>query len=203
MRSPEVRLVAKKLASLALERHQQNGRLKVRQREQLRRTLVAAAEVLGWETLNTGNQDPVIEAAKDMAKLARNGTKALEQDLIDEVTVKKAETTTLKGVAKQLHKLSKDKKIEYPVEMSYEHTAKTPGQGLVTKTAELVLKEPGEAESAALDIEKRLPRWGDLKDEMLEELKRQQDQLDDMRSGLPGFVEAYRGLLAEVFAILH
>lgn len=203
MRTPEVRAVARNLASLALERHTQNGRLLIRQREELRRALVTAAELLGWEVLNTGDRDPVIEAAKDMAKLARSGTTALEKDLAEEVAVKKAEATQLKSVAKSLHKLSKDKKVEYPSEMSYQHTAKTPGQGLVTKTPELVLKDAGEAESAALDIEKRLPRWTDLKDEMVEDLKRKQAQLDDMRSGLPGFVESSRNLLSEVFAILH
>ena len=153
--------------------------------------------------MNTGNQDPVAAASKEMAKLARNGTRALEKDLADEVAVKKAEITQLKAMAKQLHKLSKDKKAEYPVEISYSHTAKTPGQGLVTKTPELVIKDAGDAESAALDIEKRLPRWGDLKDEMLEELKRRQAELDDMRRGLSGFVDSSKRLLAEVFAILH
>lgn len=202
MRSEEAREVAGTIARLAFERHQQDGRLKVRQREQLRRALVAAAGVMGWEKNPVGNDDPVDLAARDMLKLARLGAKNMAQDMADSIARKKAEAKELKKVAKELLKLAKDKKTEYPVQMTYEYTAKGPTRGLVTKEAELELEAPSDAEDAAATIEKKLERWTDLKDQMAGEMKQTAGQIDEMAKGLPEFVDASRVLIGEVFAIL-
>jgi len=177
--------------------------LKVRQREQLRRTLVMAGGLLAWDILPNGTADPVEEASKHVKKLARDGTRAIAKDLADETADKRAETKQIKGVAKALLKLAKDRKTEYPAEVIYVHTTKNPAQGLVTKTETLTLNDAGEAEDAAANLEKRLPRSSDLKDQMLVELKQKQKVLDEMKAGLPEFVDSSKPLLGEVFAILH
>ena len=202
LRSPEVKQVARDIAVLALERHKQELRFKVRQREQLRRALVKAAEMLQWDTNGIESDDPVEVASKDVMKLVRAGQKQLAKELEDEVAEKKAEAQQLKKVAKTLLKAAKDKKTEWPYMLTYNYTAKGPTQGLVTKVAELELEEPQNAEDAAATIEKKLPRWTDLKDQMVVELKKKQAVLEEMRKGLPEFVDSSKGLLSEVFAIL-
>ena len=195
--------VSRRLASLALARHEQEGRLRVRQREQLRRALFSAGESLGWESLTAGEADPVEGASKDVARLTRNGTRSLMRDLDNEITAKKREMTQLKAVAKSIQKLAKDGATTYPAEVTYTHTARGSTTGYVTKTETLVLADAAEAEGAAAKIEKKMDAWAKLREEMLKDLKRRQQQLDELKGTVTEFVSSSEGLLVEVFAVLH
>jgi hypothetical protein len=199
---PELDTASRKMASLALEKLRQEGTLKVRQLEQLRRALAAAADALEWDLIPGTKMDRAAAAAQDMAKLADVGADSLERDLADLLDGKKAEVTQLKKVAKALHALAADSSTSYPAEIEYSHTARNGSRGLFTKVASLVLNDAGEAVSAAAAIEKRLDNYAKLRDEMLIELKLKQRQITEMRRGLPGFVESSNGIVVDVLATL-
>lgn len=178
----------------------QDGHLRVRQREQLRRAFAAAAEFLSWTMIT---EDPVEIANADVVKLARSGARALTRELADELAAKKSEITALKKSQKALQKLADSGDFTEPIETSYTHTVRKPSRGLVTRTEELVLTEPQEALDAVNTIEKRMEAWTKLREEMLVELKKQQERLEEMKRNLPDFVDSSMGLVREVFAILH
>ena len=113
------------------------------------------------------------------------------------------EIRTLKASAKQILKLAKDKKTEYPTEVTYVHTARDAVEGLITKVEVVTVEEASEAEAAAMNIEKRLESWGKLKDQMVDELKQRRVRVEDMKNHVNAFVDMSRGLLVEVFAILQ
>ena len=165
--SPEAREIGKKLASLAQDWVNQEGHLRVRQREQLRRALAEAAELFSWTTITS---DPVNTAIKDVAKLTKSGTTSRTRELADEVASKKTEIAQLKKTISSLQKLAKNGKFEEPVEVAYSRTARE-GQGLGTKTETLTLANADEATDAAASIEKNLESWGKLREQMVEDLK--------------------------------
>ena len=74
---------------------------------------------------------------------------------------------------------------------------------LVTKTEELTFADAEEAERAARTIENKLDSWERLRAQMLEDLKRRQEQLEELKERLAAFTESFRGLVVEVFAILY
>jgi hypothetical protein len=156
-RSPEARQVSRDLAEMALAWVAQDGHLRVRQREQLRRALAAAAEFLSWTTL-TGDSTEI--ASGDALKLARAGARILTKELADELAAKKAEITVLKRSQKALQKLADEGDFTEPIETTYTHTVRKPSRGLVTRTEELTLTEPQEALDAVNAIEKRMEAWG-------------------------------------------
>ncbi len=198
-RSEVARPVARKLASLALSWDEQDEALGVREREQLRRTLADAAEWLEWTALRN---DRIDRAIKDMKTLAEAGARSIAKDLEDELAEKKSETTRLKKTAKSFHKLADSADFEAPIEVTYSRTARR-ADGLVTITETLMLADAEEAEKAARKIERKLGSWDNLRAQMLEDLKRRQEQLEATRNRIAAFAESYRGLVGEVFAILH
>jgi hypothetical protein len=187
------------LATLAKAWAIQDGRLRVRQREQLRRALAAAAECLGWGMII---DDAVETATRDVAKLTKAGTRALTRDLADELASKKTEMSQLEKVSSSMHKLAEKNAFVDPVEVSYSRTARE-ADHLVTKTESVTLTDAQEAEDAAQMIEKKMTSWGKLREEMVEDLKREQRQLDELEDSLPGFVESSKGTVREVFATLY
>ncbi len=195
--------VSRKLASLALAKYEQKGRFRVRQREQFRRALLTAGEALGWELLIVGEQSPVEKASEDLAKLTRKGTRSLIRDLTDEITAKRTEVPRLRATAKSMQKLAEDRSTEYPVEITYLRSAKDAVEGFVTKTETLVLNDAGEAEAAATKMENKIDSWARIREDMLEDLKQQRSQLEEMSGTLSEFVRASKPMLREVLAIVH
>ncbi len=202
MKSPELDGAGREMASLALERLRQDGRLRVRQREQLRRALSTAADALGWPSAPGSDTDKIKAATKDMAKLADGGARSLEQDLVELLAEKKTEMQRLEKVAQEIQELAADAKTSYPAVIEYSHTARDGSRGLVTKTETLTLNDADEALSAAASIEKRLESFAKLRDQMIEDLKHRQRQVAEMREELPSFVASSNALVAEVIATL-
>lgn len=200
---PDLDDVSKALASLALARMKQDGSLRVRQREQLRRALAKAGDGLGWVTLRGGLVDRVKRATKDVTALADAGTQALEGELAAAVADKKREIAELSQVAASVQSLATDAEASFPAEVEYSHTARTGTRLLITKTETLTLADRDEALSAAATLEKRIEGWAKLRDQMLEELKDRQRQLRELKGTLSGFVDSSQGLVGEVLATLY
>ena len=201
-KNPELNETGRMLASLALERLRQDGSLVIRQREQLRRALATAGEVLDWSIIPGERSDRAAAVKKDVAALAEFGAETLEQDLAQQLKDKKAEIKTLEKVTEQLRALADDADTEYPAEVEYAHTGRDAHRRLVTKIEVLTLKDADEATSAADSIEKKLENYAKLRDEMLEDLKQERRQLGKMREGLGKFVADSNGLVLEVLATL-
>ncbi len=200
--SPELNAASRRMATLALERLRQEGTLKVRQREQLRRALAAAAAALEWSLIPGAKTARVAVVTRDMATLADAGADLLERDLADQLEAKKAEMQQLKKMARSLHALAADKATAYPMEIEYSHTARNGSRGLFTKIENVTLNEAGDATSAAAAIEKRIDSYTKLRDEMLIDLKQKQRLVAEMRVELPEFVEWSNGLILDVMATL-
>ncbi len=201
-KNEELSQTGRMLASLALERLRQDGSLVIRQREQLRRALATAGEVLDWNIIPGERSDRAAVVKKDVKALAEFGAETLEQDLARQLKEKKAEIKVLEEVTAQLRALAEDEDTEYPAQIEYAHTGRDAHRRLVTKTEELVLKDADEASSAADKIEKKLENYAKLRDEMLEDLKHERRQLGKMREGLGKFVADSNGLVLEVLATL-
>jgi hypothetical protein len=200
--SPELNETARQLASLALEMLQQDGTLAVRQREQVRRALVLAADALQWSAIPGSRTDRMAAAKKDVAALAEAGAYSLERDIADLLHEKKSEIRQLEQIAKSVHAMATAPDASYPAEVEYSHTARDGSRSLVTRTKTLVMGDADEAFSAAASLEKRMEGSAKLRDLMLVELKQRRHQVRQMRRGLPGFVEWSNGLVAEVLSSL-
>ncbi|NNF27008.1 MAG: hypothetical protein HKN73_07310 [Gemmatimonadetes bacterium] len=187
------------MARLALEWEKQSGKLKVRQREQLRRALTVAANILSWEGASEKELDAI---TRDITKLARAGTRAIRRDLERETKIKRKEIDLLKAAVKTLRKVAEDAESDYPVEFSYSYTARSPARGLVTKTEPLTLADADEAGAAADNVEKRTETWDKLRLEMIEELKVREKQWADLSGSLSSFAKAAQGTVKEILAIL-
>jgi hypothetical protein len=198
--SPELNEVSRALASLALARMRQDGSLKVRQREQLRRALATAADAMGWVAMGGETPDRVKRATRDVTALADAGASALEGDLADEVAGKKSELEELERVTRSVQMLAMDAHASFPAEVEFSHTARHGTRHLVTKTETLTLSDADEAQNAVATLEKRMESWAKLRDQMLEELKDKQRQIQDMKATLASFVDASQGLVGEVLA---
>ncbi|NNF14127.1 MAG: hypothetical protein HKN72_12935 [Gemmatimonadetes bacterium] len=201
-RSPEMKRVTVELAALAVARVKQKGRLKVRQKEQLRRAIARAGETLGWSTKAPFKSDPVGEMSKEVAKLVRNGARRMKRDIGQELEEKGSEIAELKKVVKAVEKLAADPEA-FPTEVTFQHTARHASQGLVTKTETLELEDKDEATKAAKRMKKRIKRWSRYRDQMLEELEMEREYLKTTTSNLKEFVDTSRPVLGEVLATMH
>ena len=201
-KNPELNETGRTLASLALERLRQDGSLVVRQREQLRRALATAGEVLDWSVIPGERSDRAAAVKKDVAALADFGAETLEQDLAQQLKDKKAEIQVLEEVTSKLRELAANGDAEYPAEVAYAHTGRDAHRRLVTKTETLTLADAAEATKAADTLEKKLEGYAKLRDEMLEDLKQERRRIGEMREELGSFVAASNGLVLEVLATL-
>lgn len=195
--------MACELASIALVRMQQDGRLSVRQREGLRRAFAATAGLYGWATLEAGGHEPIEAATRDLMTLAERGARFMDGQLAAELAEKKAETSRLKQVAKTISKLAEEGDFDEPVEVPYCHTAKEGSQRWVTKVAKLTLTNSVEAHEAVRGLEKNMDGWEKLRVEMVSELKGKQRELAEMRKTLPSLLQSSRELLSEVLAVVQ
>lgn len=194
--------VTGELAAIAVARVKQQGRLKVRQREQLRRAIARAGETLGWAATAPFKSDPVAELSKDVAKLVRKGARRMKRNVRHELAEKEAEISQLKEVVATVEELA-DNPDSLPAEITYSHTARHASQGLVTKTETLVLEDEDEARKAAKKMKKRIKRWRKYRDQMLEQLEEERQYLTTTTSSLSEFVDSSRGVVGEVLATMH
>jgi hypothetical protein len=191
----------RQIASLALDRRRQNGSLGVRQHELLRRTLAFSGKALGWDLLPGSSADRLRAAKKDVAKLAEAGVDLLRRDLAETLARKKTEIASLKRVAAVIRRLAVDVNAAYPAEVTIAFTARSGLGRLVTRTEALVLGDGAEASRVAGDLERRESDRTRLRDQMVQELKQGQRQLNEMMKELPAFVESVEQLVAEVLAM--
>lgn len=200
--NPELDSASRMMASLALQQLRQEGALRVRQREQLHRALATAADAMDWTTIPGSNSDRVAAATKDMTRLTEAGAEALERDVLALLDEKKGEVAQLKAVVKTVKALADDDEATYPAEISYSHTARNGSQGLYTKIETLTVAGASEAVSAAAALEKKLDRFGRLRDEMLVEMKVRKKQIEEMRRTVAGFVDSSNSIVLDVLATL-
>jgi len=202
LRTAHMREISQNLAELGLLKVQMGEPLNVRRRESVRRTLAEAGKAAGWSDVAALSDDPVEVAAKDVKKMLQSGVRALTKQVEDEVAEKKAEAKELEKLVRSVHKLAKAKSTEYPAEIVYSRTVKSPGEGLITKTETLTVADSDEALKAAENVERSLPRWVSLRDDMLEDLKRKRENLDRLSAALSDLVDSWRGLLKEVLVTM-
>jgi hypothetical protein len=201
-RSAEVKEIGRSLAALGLVRINKGEKLNVRRVEKLRRALAEAGQPLRWSEVAALSDNPIDVAAGDVKKLVRSGARSLERSVADELKEIKGEIKRLEKVAASLRKLAEDPKVEYPTEVTYTRTAKAAGEGFIEKTEELVLNDPEEVLKAAARIEKSLPNWTKVRDEVVADLKRRQDTIDTLKGDLSDLVESWRGVLKEVLVTM-
>lgn len=139
----------------------------------------------------------------DVQRLTRAGIRAIEKDLESELLEKRREIRQLESAIETLSELAEGDPSVFPTEVAYTYTA-TRGKGeYVTKEEELLLEDPGSAEAAAKRLEKRLGRFGRLRDQMVERLKHRRKTVREAKSELKDFVHGTDGLVSEVLATLH
>ncbi len=191
------------MADLALTRTTQGGRLNVRQRESLRRALIEAGTALLWNEMALRGENSLDVIADDLAKLTKSGVRVIEREIEDELKMKRSELKQLQKVADQARKVAEAKDPKLPTEITYLHTARAAAQGLITKEVVVEVTTKDEAQSCADGIEKSLGRWENLRDQMVDELKKKNAQLSTLNDSIADFVQAQRSLIREVVAILH
>lgn len=194
--------VTGELAAIAVARVKQQGRLKVRQREQLRRAIERAGETLGWAATAPFKSDPVADLSKEVAKLVRKGARRMKRDVRHELEEKESEIAELRKVVKAVEELAADPDA-FPTEVSYQHTARHASQGLVTKTETLELEDAEAALKAAKKMQKRIKRWTKYRDQMLEQLEQERQYLKTTTKNLSEFVDTSRPVVGEVLATMH
>jgi hypothetical protein len=194
--------VSRRLGKLAVARYKQAGQFRVRQREQLRRALHTAGESLEWDVLTLDETAGTDEVIADIRRLTQAGLRQLERDLEAEIAEKRAEVKQLEKTVNVLSELAEADDEAFPQEIEYHFTAKRNKTELVTRTEELVVEDPSEAEKKAGKIEKRLGRFGRLRDEMIIHLKKRQKTLAEAKSELRSFVRGTGGVVDEVLMTL-
>jgi TPR repeat protein len=202
-RSPEMLEVSRQLATVALARVEQDGHLSVRQREQLRRALSTAGDMLGWIRRAAGSKDSVSEVGKDVLKMAKVGAKAMAQDLAADLASKRTEMDQVMEAAAAARELAEDPDATYPTEMTYYFTARNASQVLVTKTETIEAYDAKEALSASESIERNIAGRQKLADLMVLDLEAKQGQIEVMTRTLPDFVKFSHQLLREVLVTLQ
>lgn len=197
-----MREITRSLAKLSVRRVKKAEALNVRRREQVRRALAMAGEELGWAQVVALRDDPLEVAARDVKEMLRTGLRSLKQVLRRETAKKEAEGELLEEVLETVRALAEDPDSEYPVEITYTHTARDGGQGFVTKTETVEVGDPEEAKAAAKKIEQSLPTWSKYQQEMLEDLHRRRQSLDEASRNLSDVLDSWNGLFREVLVTL-
>jgi hypothetical protein len=198
--SPELNDVSCQLALLALA--QEDSPLGVRQREQLRRALATAGDALGWTAAMSSNGSSVADLRADVMAMAESGAKSLGRDLAEQLVNKKVEVAQLNKVIVEVRASAADESTVYPLDITFSHTVRDAYQELITKTETRVANDSDEAMAAAASIERSLPSWTKLADQMIIDLKKRQRQLETVTRSLPDFVQSSQDLLGEVVANL-
>lgn len=146
--------------------------------------------------------DPIDAVAKDVKKMMRSGVRSLKRGIADELAEKRAEVKRLEKVVKEIHALSEDPNVEYPAQITITRTARSHDRGLVTKTETLEFENAKEAKKGAEKIERSLPKWDKLREQMLDDLKQRRKSLGELSENLSETVESWRGLLRDVLVTM-
>ena len=203
LRSQEMRDISRGLATLGHIRLQKGSPLNVRQREQVRRTLAEAGESLGWSEVAARDQDPVKAVSKDVRKMLRKGVKSLSRGVANDLVSTEAEVELLEELVDALRALSETPDALFPVEFTYSRPARDHGSGgFMTRKETLVLNNAEEAGKAALKIEKALPRWHNLREQMVADLRQHEASLAEVNSNLTFLIDGWRRLLGEVLVTM-
>ena len=197
-----MREITRCLANLSVRRVKKAEALNVRRREQVRRALRLAGEELGWAQVVALRDDPLEVAARDVQQMLRSGLRSLKQVVSRETAKKEAEGERLEEVLETVRTLAEDPDLEYPVEITYTRTAKDAGQGFVTKTETIEVGDPEEAKTAAKKMEESLPLWAKYRQEMLEDLHRRRQSLDEASRHVADVIDSWKGLFREVLVTL-
>lgn len=192
-----------RLGALMVAMYRQDGQLLIRQEEQVRRTLLEVAEALDWAELEGEVAEPVEETLQDVRRLVRSGLKSLEAELDATMAEKRREIQELKKAATQLNRLSEQSTEDLPDGFTYRYSAASSQGDYVTKTEELTFESPQDAADAAANIEKRLDRWTTLRDDMMDDLKRQRAVVGEARDEIQVFMSLAHVLCREVLEVLH
>lgn len=172
----------------------------MREREELRRNVSVAAELLDWRSFG---ENALEQASEDLTRLGRNGVRALLRDLDAEIAAKKAEPAELKSAVRGLIEQADRHDFTEPLTFTYSHTARRHASGLVTNTETLEFADSAEALKAAEKIEARLDKWAGLQEDMLEELRDRERRLAEARREMPEFVASAQSLVRHVLATLY
>ncbi len=203
LRSQEMRDISRGLATLGHIRLQKGSPLNVRQREQVRRTLAEAGESLGWSEVAAQDQDPVKAVSKDVRKLLRKGVKSLSVGVANDLVATAGEVLLLEELVRSLHELAENPDAEFPVEFTYSRPARDHGSGgFMTRKETLVVNSADEAAKAAVKMEKSLPRWENLREQMLADLRQHEASLAEVNSNLTFLIDGWRRLLGEVLVTM-
>lgn len=194
--------MSKRLGSLAIARYRQDGEFRVRQQEQIRRALSVAGEALDWDQLELGLPVDAEEVEADIHRLTQAGIRQLERDLEDEISEKRKEIRQLEKIVSAMAKLGEKGEDAFPAEVEYHYTSRRGKDELVTRTEEVVLEDPEHAVKESEKLEKKLDRLGRLRDQMVENLKKQRQTIKNAKSEVRSFVSGTEVFVDEVLATL-
>lgn len=200
--SPDVSETARRLTTLGITRIKQEGRLNVRQREQLRRAIAKAGEALGWSTTSATSANPIADIRKEVEQLIKEGSRTMKRELEATQAAKESEISELEGVAASALELSESDDPDYPAEISYSHTARDAARGLITNVETHTVSDASEAESVAGTIQKSLNKWDKLQTQMMNDLDEKQRLLNQLDRNLSDFVDSIEDLVPDVLVTL-
>lgn len=203
LRSTEMRDLAQTLAHLGARRVDKGEPLNTRRREKVRRAFAEAGDVLGWSETTALSDRPATLAAKDVKAIVRRGIRSLRREIDRDIEVKAGEADQIEEAAEKLRALAERDDVEYPMEVSFERTAKSPVHGLMTKTEVYELEDQTDARRAAKKVENSIRRWGRLRDQMLQELEDRRERLGALSRDLSLVMDSWRPLLRDVLVTMH
>lgn len=203
LRSADMRDLAQTLAQLGARRVDKGEPLNTRRREEVRRAFAEAGDALGWSESTALSDRPAAIAAKDVKAIVRRGIRSLRREIDRDIEEKQTEIQRVEDVVEQLEAIAEDESSEYPMEVTLERTVKSPVSGLVTKTEVYLLENQSDAQRAAKKVEKSIPRWGRLRDQMLIQLDERRERLGALSSDLSGVVDSWQGLINDVLVTMH
>jgi len=203
LRSTEMRDLAQTLAHLGARRVEQGEPLNTRRREKVRRAFAEAGDALGWSESTALSDRPATLAAKDVKTIVRRGIRSLRREIDRAIEVKAGEAEQIEAAAEKLRAMAERDDVEYPCEVSFERTSKSPVHGLMTKIEVYELEDQTDARRAAKKVENSIRRWGRLRDQMLEELEARREGLGALSQDLPLVMESWRPLLRDVLVTMH
>jgi len=203
LRSADMRDLAQTLAQLGARRVDKGEPLNTRRREDLRRAFAEAGNALGWSESTALSDRPAAIATKDVKAIVRRGIRSLRREIDRDIEDKGTEIARIEKFVEQLVMIAEDASSEYPMEVSHERTSKSPVSGLITKTETYLLENQSDAERAAKKVEKSIPRWGRLRDQMLIQLDERREGLGALSQDLSGVVESWQGIINDVLVTMH
>lgn len=203
LRSTEMRDLAQTLAHLGARRVDKGEPLNTRRREKVRRAFAEAGDALGWSESTALSDRPAVLASKDVKAIVRRGIRSLRREIDKEIDVKASEAQQIDDAAEKLRAIAEDEKSEYPMEVSFQRTMKSPVHGLVTKTEVFELENETDARRAAKKVENSARRWGRLRDQMIDQLEERREALGALSQDLGLVMDSWRPLLRDVLVTMH